>query len=117
MTSKYGNKKATYKDMTFASVGERDRYIVLEQEQRDGLITGLQRQVPFNLTIGDMHICKYIADFVYTRAGRGVVEDYKGMRTDVFNLKAKMFRACYGFDILITGKQKKGNRYGLRTKR
>lgn len=88
--------------MKFDSIGERDRYVFLLSEQEAGRIRNLQRQVKYALTINDDHICNYIADFVYFKDNGTIVEDYKGVITDVFELKAKMFKACYGFDITIT---------------
>ena len=88
--------------MKFDSIGERDRYICLMQDEKDGKISGLQRQVKFPLTSNGIVVCHYIADFVYDVGVVKVVEDYKGVLTDTFQLKAKMFKACYGYDITIT---------------
>jgi len=99
---KYKNKKVEFRGMKFDSIGERDRYICLMQDEKDGKISDLQRQVKFPLTSNGIIVCHYIADFVYTKGSIKVVEDYKGVLTDTFQLKAKMFKACYGFDITIT---------------
>ena len=99
---KYKNKKVEFRGMKFDSIGERDRYICLMQDEKDGKISDLQRQVKFPLTSNGIVVCHYIADFVYTKGSIKVVEDYKGVLTDTFQLKAKMFKACYGFDITIT---------------
>jgi len=48
-----------------------------------------------------MLICKLIADFRYNKNGEDIVEDYKGILTPVFKLKAKLFKANYGFDVKI----------------
>lgn len=100
--NKYKNQKVMFRGMKFDSIGERDRYVFLLSEQEAGRIRNLQRQVKYALTINDDHICNYIADFVYFKDNGTIVEDYKGVITDVFELKAKMFKACYGFDITIT---------------
>ena len=43
-----------------------------------------------------MKICRYIADFTYVEPGRGVVtEDVKGVRTQVYLLKRKLFEAQF----------------------
>lgn len=99
---KYKNKKVEFRGMKFDSIGERDRYICLTQDEKDGKISDLQRQVKFPLASNGIVVCHYIADFVYTKGSIKVVEDYKGVLTDTFQLKAKMFKACYGFDITIT---------------
>ena len=123
--NKYKNQKVMFRGMKFDSIGERDRYVYLLSEQEAGKIRNLQRQINFPLTsIRGEHICFYVADFVYEVAIANdavfkeqmpqrvevneylswvrVVEDFKGVITDVFELKAKMFKACYGFDITIT---------------
>ena len=100
--SKYKNKRVEFLGMKFDSIGERDRYICLMQDEKDGKISDLQRQVKFPLASNGIVVCHYIADFVYTKGSIKVVEDYKGVLTDTFQLKAKMFKACYGFDITIT---------------
>lgn len=123
-TGKYKNKKIEFRGMSFDSIGERDRYVFLLSEQDAGNIRNLQRQVKYPLEINGEHICFYVADFVYekftgatvkmsgmfgeqkyttaTEHFEKVVEDFKGVLTDVFKIKAKMFKACYGFDITIT---------------
>lgn len=121
---KYKNKKVEFRGMKFDSIGERDRYLCLLQDQEDGRIRNLERQVKFPLTCNGVVVCHYIADFVYRKKIYAqvepgsvctvpygvhleegfyyVVEDFKGVLTDTFQLKAKMFKACYGFDITIT---------------
>ncbi len=100
---KYKNKKVEFRGMKFDSIGERDRYICLLQDQEQGRIINLDRQVKFPLTSNGVIVCHYIADFTYEFPDKTkIVEDYKGVLTDTFQLKAKMFKACYGFDILIT---------------
>lgn len=102
-TSKYRNKKIEFRGEKFDSIGERDRFLFLLQEQEHGKICNLRRQVKFPLTCNGVVVCHYIADFQYTDENALlVVEDFKGVLTDTFQLKAKMFKACYGFDITIT---------------
>ena len=99
---KYKNKKIEFRGQKFDSIGERDRFLFLLQDEADGKIQNLERQVAFPMAINGQHICKYIADFVYIQDGVKIVEDFKGVLTDTFQLKAKMFKAIYGFDITIT---------------
>jgi hypothetical protein len=40
-----------------------------------------------------------VADFVYTTAGETVVEDVKGVRTDVFILKRKLMKAIFNIEV------------------
>lgn len=94
--SKYGNRKVTADGMTFDSKAELSRWNLLRLMERAGEISGLRRQVRFPLFgAGNVHICDYIADFVYHRgtAESQVVEDVKGVLTETFRVKAKLMAA------------------------
>lgn len=98
--SKYGNKKTK----GFDSAKEWRRNQELEALQRAGEISELNRQVPFVLmssyTIADettkqgfrtIREIRYIADFTYRlKDGTRIIEDVKGMQTEVFKLKRKL---------------------------
>lgn len=91
--NKYGNKRSG----GFDSLRERGRYKELQLMERAGKIQGLERQVRFGLLPAQYEDGKcifrsvsYIADFTYWKDGRFIVEDVKGMKTDVYRLKAKM---------------------------
>jgi len=47
---------------------------------------------------------KYKADFQYfdVRDGKVVIEDVKGMRTDVYKIKRALMEACYGIIVRET---------------
>ena len=90
--------------MTFDSKGELARYIELEDLQRAGIIKDLERQIPLHITHNGIKICKYIADFCYKENDLIVYEDFKGVETDVFNLKKKLVKAFFDIDILVTKK-------------
>jgi hypothetical protein len=105
--NKYGNKKIRLPDGTvYDSKKEYKRHMELMLLQRAGEIHDLKRQVKYELIPkqeGERAVC-YVADFVYTdtRTGEEIVEDCKGFRTDVYKLKAKIFRYRYGKKILET---------------
>lgn len=106
--SKYHAKKTTVDGITFDSRKEADRYLVLKGMEDDGAIEDLRRQVRYELVPAfDVdgkhyrHVC-YVADFVYMEDGKEVVEDVKGMRTDVYKLKSKLFARRYGMSIRET---------------
>lgn len=90
--------------ITFDSKREADRYLVLKGMEEDGLIGDLRRQVRYELVpafdVDGKHYrpVYYVADFVYVdkETGNEVVEDVKGMRTDVYKLKSKLFARRYG---------------------
>lgn len=81
--NKYGAKRTEVDGIVFDSAAEARRWSVLKLEERAGLITGLERQVPYAITINGEHIAKWIADFRYVRDGQTVCEDVKGVRTPV----------------------------------
>ena len=98
--SKYGNRKTK----GFDSAKEWRRNQELEALQRAGEISELNRQVPFVLmpsfAIADkktksglrtVREIRYIADFTYRlKDGKRIIEDVKGMQTDVFKIKRKL---------------------------
>lgn len=100
LASKYHNRKTK----GFDSAKEWRRNQELETLQRAGEISELNRQVPFTLmpsyTIADkttkqgfktIREIRYIADFTYRlKDGTRIIEDVKGMQTDVFKLKRKL---------------------------
>ena len=103
--SKYKNKKVVYKDMKFDSKKEYLRYLVLEDMQRKKEISGLQVQVPFVLVppfqLNNIKYkgIRYIADFMYKKDGKIVVEDVKGMKTDVYKIKKKLMAYMHKIEI------------------
>lgn len=95
-SNKYGAKKTEYKGIVFDSTVERDRYIYLEHLQAAGKISGLRRQVKFEIipkltktiTIQMKTKIKYVervvemaasytSDFVYKEGDMYVIEDTK----------------------------------------
>ena len=98
--SKYNNRKTK----GFDSAKEWRRNQELEALQRAGEISELNRQVPFVLmpsyTIADettrqgfrtVREIRYIADFTYRlKDGTRIIEDVKGIQTDVFKIKRKL---------------------------
>ena len=98
---KYKNVKTVLDGITFDSKKEATRYAELMLLQRSGLIQNLRLQVPFELIpkqAGERAV-RYIADFTYTENGETVVEDVKGVRTDVYRLKKKLMLKVHGLRI------------------
>lgn len=105
--SKYHNKQVTVDGIRFDSIREANRWQELKLMERAHEISELKRQVPFKL----VPTCKtrngktvygvsYIADFVYKdKMGRQVVEDAKGVKTEVYKLKYKLMLWIYGIEI------------------
>ena len=99
--NKYGAQKSEVDGLVFDSKVEAYRYIVLKDMVRKKLIRDLELQVSFEIIINDIKICNYIADFCYycTQTNSYIVEDVKGKRHPVYQLKKKMMLACHGIDI------------------
>lgn len=100
--SKYHAKKVNMGGTVYDSKKEAKRAAVLEQQERYGLITGLRKQVTFELQPGytnnqgkKIRPINYIADFVYSKDGKKIVEDTKGFRTDTYKVKKKIFEYKY----------------------
>lgn len=60
-----------------------------------GHIADLEHQPEFRVEIGGKLVCKYRADFSWWQGNARIVEDVKGMRTAVFNLKKKLVEATH----------------------
>ena len=103
--SKYKNRKVTTDNIQFDSIKEADRYIELKILQRAGKISNLELQPKFELipkyTIGGRSIRKmeYVADFKYIENGKVVIEDVKGMKTEVYKIKKKLFEFIFNIEI------------------
>ena len=101
--NKYHASKTELDGIRFDSRKEAARYSELKLLERAGAIRDLQLQVPFELIPKQEgeRACTYVADFVYTdtRTGRQVVEDAKGMRTDVYKIKRKLMLWRHGIRI------------------
>lgn len=115
---KYRNKRVEYEGIVFDSLKEKRRYCQLQILEKNGIISDLRLQVPFELipAIYEDEIVQlktktkikrklvqrsttYVADFVYLQDGKMIVEDTKGFRTKEYELKKKMMRAFLGIEI------------------
>ncbi len=98
--SKYRNVRTTVDGITFASRREANRYVELRIELLTSEIEELELQKAFSLDVNGIHICDYVADFVYRRSGREIVEDAKGPRLELFKLKKALMKAILGIDVV-----------------
>lgn len=115
---KYRNKKVEYEGIVFDSLKEKRRYCQLQLLEKQGTISALRLQVPYELIpaiyqdeviqlktkVKTKRRCvqratTYVADFVYEMDGKTIVEDTKGFRTKEYELKKKMMRAFLGIEI------------------
>lgn len=120
--SKYGSRKVTLDGITFDSKKEAARYQELKLLERAGKISDLRQQVKYVLIPAQREWCNeiytkgpkkghfksgkvlekecsYIADFVYHRDGKLVVEDTKGFRTEAYKIKRKLMLSVHGIRI------------------
>lgn len=106
-TNKYHNIKVSVDGYTFDSIAESQRYQQLKLLERAKAIIDLKRQVKFVLIDKSQYgrEVSYIADFTYYEGNKLVVEDVKGIKTDIFKLKARLFAERYGFEIKIITKE------------
>ena len=117
---KYRNQKVQVDGITFDSRREARRYSELKLLERAGQITDLELQKVYELIPAQYEnyarygkkgqrikdgrrclekSCTYIADFVYKENGQTIVEDTKGMKTEVYNIKRKMMLYFYNIRI------------------
>lgn len=100
---KYNNRKAKINNITFDSQKEATRYLELKKLEELGYIKNLKLQPKFLLQEGyrkngkKIREVNYIADFMYydCESGEEVIEDVKGIKTDVYKLKKKLFEYKY----------------------
>ena len=121
MRAKYGNNKIKNAFGVFDSELEWSRYLFLSNQQKEGEISGLRRQVEYllipaqygteirHLKTKDKEVrvllerpCSYIADFVYERNGKTIVEDCKGAKaiiTETAKIKKKLLLWAHGIEL------------------
>jgi hypothetical protein len=102
--NKYRAQKTIIDGHTFPSTKEAMDYAVAKRRQEEGEISGLTIHPVWECAVNGKLICKYEADLAYWEKCHGdlwclVVQDSKGMKTPVYNLKKKLMLACHGIDI------------------
>lgn len=98
---KYGNVPTVVNGRSFHSKKEARRYMDLLALEKAGLIQELETQPKFRLDVNGVHVCAYLADFQYFDVPRGevVVEDVKGVRTEVYKLKRRLMLAVHRIEV------------------
>ena len=105
--SKYHSKKVQIDGHTFDSVKEADRYCELKILEKVNIIKDLELQPVYVLQEHFKHdgqwerAITYKADFRYIEGGKVIVEDVKGMKTDVYKIKRKLFLKRYGDEVVF----------------
>lgn len=101
--SKYRAKKVEVDGIKFDSKREANRYCELKLLEKANEIRNLELQPRFLLQdkFVDKHgkthrKIEYVADFLYiNKDDKAIVEDVKGVMTDVYKLKKKLFLKIY----------------------
>ncbi len=117
--AKFGNRPLRCRQgHMHQSTLEARRCDELHLMQAAGLVRDLRTQEQFRLDVNGVHICSYIADFVYFDNERGtqVVEDTKGVVTETFRLKAKLMEAVHGITVQLVRHSQSWRSAGLGVK-
>lgn len=101
--SKYNSRKTVIDGIKFDSKLEAERYKQLKLLERSGEINNLKLQPKFEILKSYKYKGKtirgvsYYADFMYydKTLRKTVIEDVKGVKTDVYKLKIKLFIKRY----------------------
>lgn len=101
--AKYHNQKVIIDGIKFDSKLEANRYAELKILEKAGIISALQLQPSFELIPAfskggkKYRAAHYVADFMYydNQEKRVKIEDTKGMETEVYKLKRKLFEFKY----------------------
>ena len=123
MKNKFNNRKIVFQGETYDSQLELSRFIFLSNREKEGEITNLRRQVEYllipaqygteikHLKTKDKEVrvllersCSYVADFVYERNGKTIVEDCKGSKyiiTADFKIKKKLMLWVHQIQVKI----------------
>ena len=121
MRPKYGNHKIKNAYGTYDSQLEFARFLFLSNREKEDEITNLRRQVEYllipaqygteikHLKTKDKEVrvllersCSYVADFVYERNGKTIVEDCKGAKgiiTEAAKIKKKLLLWVHGIEL------------------
>jgi hypothetical protein len=99
-----GRMARTRDGHVFDSLAELARYEELLLLEAGGVIRGLEIQPTYSLHVNGLRVANFRLDFRYYHVPteRPICEDVKGKATAVYRLKARMFRAEYGIDVLET---------------
>ena len=107
--AKYGNIKTEVDGHHFDSKKEAEFYVELKMREKAGEVSDIilqpryELQEAFSKNGKRYRKIEYVADFQYTENGIKRVVDVKGMKTQVYKLKRKMFEHKYE-DLEITEK-------------
>jgi hypothetical protein len=101
--NKFGAIPTQRDGIWFASGLEADGYSELKLREKAGEITDLELQVKYELTVNDVWVKTYTADYRYRLVADGtiVVSDAKGYKPREWGVIKRLMKACYGIDVKI----------------
>ena len=97
-------QERTLDGIVFASKKEMNRYAELKLSVRAGLISDLELQPEFKVSINNIHYCTYTADFKYIKDGQCVIEELKSSGTvkdAAYRLRKKAAELFHGIKIEV----------------
>jgi hypothetical protein len=97
--NKYRAQPVVTHEGRFASKKEYADWCALKLREKAGLISHLERQVKFPLSVNAQLVTTFIADAVFFENGKRVVVDSKGVQTPVYRLKKKLMRALLNIEV------------------
>ena len=101
---KYNAKGRWVDHLFFPSKAEADRYEQLREMEQSGKITELEVHPRYPLKVNNVPVGVYIADFSYRikphqLGSRVIIEDVKGVITQLYALKRRLAEALYPIKI------------------
>ena len=94
--NKYDNQSSTYNGVIYHSHKERSYAQELDLRVKAGELKEWKRQVPIDLVVNGIKICRYYIDFVeIDPKGNETYVEIKGYETAVWRLKWRLFDALF----------------------
>lgn len=99
--NKYHSVPTEVDGIKFASMKEARRYEELRLLLHAKKIDRLKFHPPYPIVVAGEHIATYYADFQYWDIAKGeeIIEDVKGIKTQVYKLKKKLVETIYTIKI------------------
>lgn len=99
--NKYGAKGTRIDGIYFDSQKEAKYYGQLKMRKLAGDIRDFKVHQVFDFVVNGVHICQYEVDFViWHNSGRYEYVDVKGVKTEVWTIKARLLKALHSIDVV-----------------